>query len=234
MNHSQDPLIVLDPVPVSDEFACRWQIASIRVTSSVGLPLEANTTELAATELARVDLASLSFSSVGHRVELVLFDPTGQMTSRQLHDNDGKPTHIIYYNHGAGTNRLEFVYDSNRIWREQRMLHPDGTLNYSIVALRAPDGLLLASVYRGALAQQSRTDTCVYDAKGRLARLDMGNLGEWLFEYDDSGRLIGKTGSLVSMNALGERYQYHYDERGWLVRIDQIDVRSLEFTYQVF
>jgi hypothetical protein len=107
-----------------------------------------------------------------------------------------------------------------------------GLLHYRIVPKRDTEERLLAGFYYDSTGREIRVDYYFYDECGRLIRISMGQIGEWIFEYYGDSSLKRKIGNLSGGNAFGEIFQFQYDDRRLLLRMNHLhhDITVFEYT----
>jgi hypothetical protein len=82
--------------------------------------------------------------------------------------------------------------------------------------------------------KSSETDRYQYDYSGRLVRVDMGHLGQRLYEYDEEQVLTRRTIERPGGSALGEAYEFTHDKRGLFTRIDHLHASAMRLDATFF
>jgi YD repeat-containing protein len=227
MGEPEDPLFVLEEVPIRQ--------AVIR-----GLAIESVTGRCFA-------IKSGVRSSDGYRSHLLTYDRSGHPRRQETYGRDGKVVRqwaygergrplrqTAYESSGKISYRIESIYDRGAPWSEKRVYLSGDDLHYRIVAERDAAGRLAREVYYDASGRQMRADSYLYDGRGRLARVDMGHMGEWIYEYDAEDNLKRKAGNLPSASAFGETFEFQYDGRGLLVEKVHLHYSATVFEHAFF
>jgi len=112
------------------------------------------------------------------------------------------------------------------------MYYGPGILNYRIVAERDANGRLSRATYYDATGAIKRSDSYVYDHLGRLVCIDMGNMGQSVYEYENQN-LVRRSRNLPGASAYGDVAEFAYDYRGLLTSMDHLhfSVTSLSYTF---
>jgi hypothetical protein len=220
----RDPLFVEDELPIRDHIASPSEVESVtgRTHRVGGDPLSPS--------WFRSNY--LVYDSLGNRLQHEKFDRGGQVIRRWLYDSRGKLVQEITYGGSGDVDyRFDVVYDGDD-WHEKRMYSPTDRLHYRIVAVRSPDGRLSRANYFDASGGKIRTDSYVYDGLGRLARVDMGQMGACVYEYEGNN-LMRRSRDVPGASEYGEVSEFEHDDRGLLTRMSQlhVSVTVLSFTY---
>jgi YD repeat-containing protein len=226
MNPLEGALYVEEKVPVRDAIARREVVRS----------LTGETTLLTGSVPAASEFRSfvLEYDRAGKRVRQESFDRTGRLVRRGLYDAGGQLVQDITFDAAGNPEyRFEIAYQGEN-WTEKRMYSPPDGLHYRISSQRDPSGRLTQAVYRDATDQTIRMDSYAYDARGRIVRVEMGNLGESTYEYDERDNLVRKSRIMPGASVLGEVYEFDYDARDLLVRMRQEHVSLTRFTLELF
>jgi YD repeat-containing protein len=219
-----DPLFVDEEIPLREAV-----VRDNRVRSITGRTFE---TRDGSREAEGFRSHLLQYNTSGKRVRQERYNRAGATVYEWIYDEQGKTIReIAYQDPGEINYQIESIYDHQDQWSEKRMLLPDGRLNWRIVPQRNTEGMLLKCVYYNSQDQILRSDVYIYDEQGRLMTLDMGDFGEWNYQYDEAGNLTRKTGNLASASILGETFEFHYDARSLLVQRDHLNYEVTVFDY---
>jgi YD repeat-containing protein len=219
-------LYVEEKVPVRDAIARREAVRSLTGETTLltgGVPVASEFRNFV-----------LEYDRAGKRVRQESFDRTGRLVRRGLYDAGGQLVQDITFDAAGNPEyRFEIAYQGEN-WTEKRMYSPPDRLHYRISPQRDPSGRLAQAVYRDATDHTIRMDSYAYDARGRIVRVEMGNLGESTYEYDERGNLVRKSLIMPGASVLGEVYEFDYDARDLLVRMRQEQVSLTRFTLEFF
>ncbi len=225
MNRFKDPLFVEEEIPLSDAIARQQGVKTVSGFTST--------------------IVNEVPTPIGFKSYLLTYDKLGNKTLHKKFNSDGKPTHewiydgngklaqeIAYEGSGKADWRFDIIY-GNGGWKEKRMYSAPDNLQYTIVADRDASGKLLRANYSDPTGKTIRLDLYVYDSRGLLERVDMGHMGDRLYEYDSHQRLMRKIVNLPGASAYGEIYEFEYDDRDLLTRIVRLhfSVTALDFTF---
>jgi len=225
MNSTQDPLYVEDELPVRDEIAQGAGVESITGRTSPVLNGVPSSSSFKAYRLV--------YDQSGHRITHEKFDQSGKLIRDWRYDGFGGLLREITYDKSGGLDYwLEVVYDGQH-WKEKRMYSGQDRLSYRIVAQRNAGGRLLQAIYQGPEGDTIRLDSFEYDSSGVLIRVGMEHMGERLYQYDARGNLGRKVVIQPGASAYGEVYEFQYDSRDLIVRMDYLhfSVTLFEFTF---
>ena len=221
------PLFVQEAIPIRDEMARRSKIESV-TGHSFDIVNEVQSAQ-------QFKSHALTYGSSGHRTLYQEYDHDGARILEKTYDSYGRPLReIAYETSGRVSTRFEYVYDRGEAWVEQRVYLIGDALHYRIVSNRDAQGRIVGAVYLEPSGQTIRTDAYLYDEKSRLIMINMGHMGEWIFEYNGAGNLAKKNGQLPSASAFGANFEYEYDDRGLLTRMNHLHYRVTTFEYTFF
>lgn len=168
----------------------------------------------------------------GNRSRQEKYNREGKLMYEWLYDEKGRLLREIAYEASGTINyRIESIYNHDDDWKEKRMYLSGNDIHYRIVANREAQGRLTEGIYYDSSDQRIRIDAYVYDDRGRLVRVSMGHMGEWIYEYDEDDNLKKKTGLLPSASAFGENFEFQYDGRGLLVQSNYLHYNITVFEY---
>jgi hypothetical protein len=208
---ADDPLYVEDEIPICDRVCLRERIETV---------------------VGRTDgyrSFVLAYDASGCRVHQELLDSSGRVLRRWLYEQ-GKPLQELAYGRDGRLDwRWEIVYRPDGLWQEKRMHAASGEPMHSVVADRDANGRLLTATYvkAGGGADAIRVDTYRYDDRGRLVEVDMGALGDCVFEYGAAhGLLTRRSRDMPGASAFGDVLELEYDTRELPVRLTRAN-RSL-------
>jgi nuclear transport factor 2 (NTF2) superfamily protein len=177
----------------------------------------------------------LMYGRSGNRIRHEKFNREGKLIYEWIYDERGRPLReIAYEESGKSHYRVELIYNPDDDWREKRVYLSGNDIHYSIAADREANDRLTKEIYYDSSNQRVRTDSYVYDDYGRLVRVSMGHMGEWIYEYDGDNNLRKKTGLLPSSSVLGEEFEFQYDHRGMLVQSNHLHYSSTVFECTFF
>jgi hypothetical protein len=220
------PLFVQEAIPIRDEVARRFKIESV-TGHSFDIVNEVQSAH-------QFRSHALAYDPSGHRILFQEYDRDGARILERTYDSNGRPLReIAYETSGRVSTRFVYVYEGDEAWVEQRVYLSGDALHYKIVSNRDAQGRIVEGVYLEPSGQTIRTDSYLYDDGGRLIQISMGYMGEWIFEYD-GGNLAKKTGYLPSASAFGANFEYGYDDRGLLMRMNHLHYRVTAFEYTFF
>lgn len=221
----EDPLFVDEEIPLRAA-----PVHDYRIRSITGRTFE---TRDGSREAEGFHSHLLRYSGSGKKIGQERYNRAGTMVYEWIYDEPGRAIReIAYQDSGEIKYQIENVYDHQAQWIEKRMSLPDGRVNWRMVAQRNTEGMLVECVYYNSQDQIIRSDVYIYDQQGRLATLNMGDFGEWSYEYDEAGNLMRKTGNLASASMLGETFEYRYDARSLLVERDHLNFEMTVFEYE--
>ena len=203
MENIEDPLFVQEEIPIRNELVLKLKIETIIGESC---------------EIKNGIQLSDYFKS-----HWLAYDFYGNKTREQKYNRDGKvicdwiyglkgklKLEIKYDNSGKVSYRIHFVYDNTGYWKEKRIYLSSGEFHYRIVSNRDTFGKIITSTYYDSSGQIIRTDSYIYEGSDKLVKMNMGHMGEWIYEYDEKSNLKNKIGHLLAMSILGENFQYKY------------------------
>lgn len=223
----RDPLFTEEEIPIRNE-----RVRTLKIRAVTGCSFE-NEEDLRLQSGFRSHL--LAFDRSGNRTQQQKYNHEGLKIQEWIYDSGGKLMREVTYDAaGRISNRLEYVYDQKGYWKDKLMYLADDTLNYSIAANRDRDGRILESTFYDSSGKQIRLDSYIYDDNGRLVKLSMGHMGEWIYEYDQYFYLKRKIGNLPSASAFGENYEFEYNDRGLLIRMNHLHYSITIFEYTFF
>ncbi len=172
----------------------------------------------------------LKFDNKGNKMCEYKYSKEGKLIREKKYDCDGKIVKEINYEISSKINyEFKFLYDENGNRTEKSMYLSGSKFYYKFKAKYDSDRKIIEDVCYDASNQIIRNDTYVYDDRSKLIKLIMGHLGEWVFEYDESGNLRKKSGNLLSGSAYGENFEYQFDDKG-LLRI----MKHLHYSVTIF
>jgi YD repeat-containing protein len=219
----EDPLFVDEEIPLRPT-----PVHDYRISSITGRTFE---TREGSRETEGFRSHLLRYSS-GKRIRQERYNRAGTIVYKWIYDDQGRPIREIAYQDSGEINyQIESAYEDHDQWIEKRMSLPDGRVNWRLVPQRNTEGILLECVYYNSQDQILRSDAYIYDKQGRLVTLDMGDFGEWTYQYDEAGNLTRKTGNLASASMLGETFEFRYDARSLLVERDHLNYEVTVFDY---
>jgi hypothetical protein len=221
----QDPLFVEEEVPVRDLVARR---CAVELVTGYTVPVVGGTPSA---EGFRSYI--LEYDKNGSRTRLEKFSSAGELVWRCVYDDEGMPRKEITYTvHGEVDYQFDISY-SDGYWKERLMYSAPGRLHYRVVAERDASGRLLRAVFYDAAGLATRSDSYAYDSLGRLMRVDLGNIGQCVYEYDEKRNLIRRSRNLPGASAYGDVTEFEHDGQGLLTRMDHLhfSVTSLSFTF---
>ena len=177
----------------------------------------------------------LLYGRSGNRSRQEKYNREGKTIYEWVYDEKGTPLREIAYEASGKINyRIECIYDHGDYWKEKRFYLSGNDIHYRIVANRDAKGRLTEGIYYDSDNQRIRTDSYVYDDRGRLVTVSMGHMGEWTYEYDEDDNLKKKTGLLPSASAFGNNFEFQYDDRGLLVQSNHLNYSVTIFEYTFF
>jgi YD repeat-containing protein len=223
----EDPLFSQEEIPIRNSLIRKFEIESVTGQSF---------------EIKNGIRSSNGFKShllmcgrPGNRSRQENFNREGKMIYERIYDERGRPLREIAYEaSGTTTYRIESIYNHDDDWKEKRVYLSGNEIQYRTVANRKAKGRLTEGIYYDSSDQRIRTDSYVYDDRGRLVRVSMGHMGEWIYEYDEDDNLKKKTGFLPSASAFGENFEFLYDGRGLLVQSNRLHYSITVFEYAFF
>jgi YD repeat-containing protein len=179
----------------------------------------------------------------GFKSHLLMCDGARKRTL-QKYNREGLVIHEWIYNdrgellreidsEGSGkiNYRIESIYGHEINWTEKQVYLSGNEIHYRIVADRDPEGRLTEGTYYDSSDQRIRTDSYIYDDRGRLVKVSMGHLGEWIYEYDENDNLKRMTGNLASSSGFGENFEFEYEERELLIKRSHLNYEVTIFDY---
>jgi hypothetical protein len=221
----KQPLYVLDELPLDPAV-----IAANRVRSVTGIGRSARADRTAPVIFRR---CHAEYDPAGRQTRLEISGDMAGLSRTGIFTPDGRLAKLSYQNpSGQEQYAFEFVYDASGVLTEKKMIS-GGEIKYRVVAQEIQDGVLLRAVYLDEKGQPLGYDRYHYD-HGRLTRLDMGPMGEWIFEYNEQGQLARKTGALASHGPDMEIYAFSYSDKGLLLKMDRLDQDVVEMEYEFF
>ena len=177
----------------------------------------------------------LAFDRSGNTCRQEKYNREGKVIYELKYDEKGRPLREIAYEASGKINyRMEIVYGHDDRWKEKQMYLSGNKIHYRVVAHRDPKGRLIEGTYYDSSDQRIRTDSYVYDDRGRLVRISMRHMGQWIYEYNENDNLMRKTGNLPSASAFGENFEFQYDDRGLLIRRNYLHYDTTTFEYTFF
>ena len=223
----EDPLFAQEEIPIRHSLIRKFEIESVTGKSF---------------EIKNGIHSSNGFKShllmcgrPGNRIRREKFNREGKMIYQWIYDEKGRPLREIAYEDSGKINyRIELIYNHDDDWKEKRVYLSGHDIHYRIVANREAKDRLTQGIYYDSSDQRIRTDSYVYDDRGRLVRVSMGHMGEWIYEYDEDDNLKKKTGLLPSASAFGENFEFQYDGRGLLVQRNHLHYSITVFEYTFF
>jgi len=223
----EDPLFVLEEIPIRDSLIRKLELESV-----TGQSFKINDGIRSSNGFKSY---LLTCDRSGNRSRQEKYSPDGKMIYEWVYDKRGKPLREIAYEASGSINyRIESIYNHDDYWKEKRVYLSGNDIHYRIVADRDAKGRLREGVYYDSSGQRIRTDTYVHDERGRLAMVSMGHMGEWAYEYDEGDNLKKKTGLLPSASAFGDNFEFQYDGQGLLVRSNHLNYSITVFEYTFF
>lgn len=226
MQNVEDPLFVQDEIPIR---STRIREAGVETITGYTFPIE-NGVQSPHGFKSHV----VTYDKSGMRVRQQKYNSEGTLIHEWRFDSEGRPLEEIAFGaSGEVSYRFAFVYSDAGPWVEKRMYLGSGDLHYRIAATRTEDGRIAAATYYDASGRQLRTDTYVYDGTGRLVEVDAGQMGAWIYEYDERNNLKRRTENTPGMSVLGNVVEFEYDDRGLLLRMTHLhySVTTVEYGY---
>jgi hypothetical protein len=222
--NSQDPCFVKEEIPLRADLVHRFKIDTV-----IGRTWMIKNSEL---------------SSRGFKSHLLKYDSCGNKVNQQKYDRDGKVIYawmyakglpvkeVSYESSGRINYTFEFVYNNSKNWKEKRLYLSSGLFHYCIVPHRDVLERIVTATYYDSSSREIQKDSYFYDNFGRLIRMKVGQMGEWVFEYATDNNLKKRTGNLSGASIFGENFEFQYDDRGLLVRINHLhhDTTVLEYS----
>jgi hypothetical protein len=222
---SQDPLFVEEEIPIRDQTARRCSVESV-TGNTVRIVGEVSSEEGFSNYL-------LTYDRNAHRVRQEKSDRAGGVIWRCAYDDEGRLREEIFYKApGEVDYQFDIVYDGG-LWKERLMYSGPTRLHYRIVAERDANGMLLRAIYYDRAGVIKRYDSYVYDHLGQLTHVDMGNLGQCAYEYENQN-LIRRSRNLPGASVYGDVTEFAYDERGLLTRMDHLHFSVTSLSYAFF
>jgi hypothetical protein len=219
-----DPLFVEEEIPICDQVAGQCAVESVTADT---IPVVGDVPSPRGFRSSR-----LEFDRNGNRTRQEKFDRAGTLIGAGEYDGAGRLCkETSYAAPGEVDYHFDIVYSGDR-WTEKLMYYGPEILNYRIVAERDANGRLSRATYYDATGEIKRSDSYVYDHLGRLVRIDMGNMGQSVYEYENQN-LVRRSRNLPGASAYGDVAEFAYDYRGLLTRMDQLhfSVTSLSYTF---
>jgi len=220
----EDPLFVEEEIPI-----CDWAAGRCAVKSVMG-----NTVRVAGDVPSEEGFRSylLEYDRNGSRTRQEKFGPAGTLIWGCVYDGEGRlRKEISYKAPGEVDYQFDIVYGGDR-WKEKLMYSGPGRFHHRIAAERDADGRLLRALYYDGTGVIKRSDFYVYDHLGQLVRTDMGNMGQYMYEYENQN-LIRRSRNLPGASVYGDVAEFEHDYRGLLTRMDHLhfSVTSLSYTF---
>ena len=221
---SHDPLFVEEEIPICDQAAgqCAVELVTGNTIRVVG--------DVPSEEGFRSYL--LEYDRNGNRTRQEKFDRAGRLIWECVYDGEGRlRKETSYKAPGEVEYQLDIIYGGDR-WKEKLMYSGPGRLHYRIAAERDAGGRLLRAIYYDGTGVIKRSDSYVYDHLGRLVRVDMGNMAQCVYEYENQN-LIRRSRDLPGASVYGDVAEFEPDYRGLLTRMDHLhfSVTSLSYTF---
>ena len=227
MADTEDPLFAQEEIPIRDSLIRKFGVESV-----TGQTFEVND-GIRSPDGFRSYLLTCGRS--GKRSRQEKYGRDGKMIHEWVYDEKGRPLREISYEASGKINyRIETLYDHDEYWKERRVYLSGDAVHYRIAANRDAKGRLGEGVYYDSSGRRIRTDTYVYDDRGRLVTVSMGHMGEWTYEYDEDDNLRKKTGLLPSASAFGENFEFQYDGQGLLAQTNHLNYSITVFEYAFF
>lgn len=204
----QDPLYVEDEVPIRDEVARRYRVESVtgHTYPMIGGRVSAN----------GYKSHFLAYDG-GRRVVQECFNPDGNVVRRWVYDDGNSKQEFLYDRFGNLDSRFDIFYLGD-YWNEKQMYDAQGTLKYRIVGDRLIDDRLSKATFYAASGELIRSDFYLYDRVGLLLRVNIGQIGQRLFNYDQNDNVIKRSTSLPGASIFGDVDEFDYDNRGLVSR----------------
>jgi YD repeat-containing protein len=227
MNKIEEPLFVVEEVPIRNELVRRLHIESI-----TGESFNIKNHEPSA---SRFKSHLLTYDRSGNRRNHWKYDPEGAVVYEWVYDLEGRPLKEVAYHAKSQVNyEFRFIYDHQENWREKKMYVHGNQVSYVIIPDRDARGMILNGHYYDSSGRRIRTDSYIYDDRNRLVRISMGHMGEWIYEYDENSNLKSKSGNSPSADVYGETFEFQYDDRWLLKRMNHLHRSATEFEYTFF
>lgn len=224
MSNIPVPLFVQEEIPIRSDMIRRFKIESITGYTSEtknGMQLSNSFRSYSLTyDHLGNQIRQEKYNSEGKKIQVWEYDEKGRLQRETAYDTSGRVNY-----------RLELIYNGDEDWQEKQMWLANDRLHYRIVANRDVNGCLLDATYYDSSDQNMRTDSYVYDERGELLRMNMGHMGEWVYEYDENENLKMKVGNLTSGNVYGESYTYEYNNLGLLIKINELHYSTTILNY---
>jgi YD repeat-containing protein len=227
MENIEDPLFVQEEIPIRNRLVRRFKIESVmgqsfEIKNGMQLP-------------SGFKSYLLTYDRTGNRIRQQKYSREGRTICEWIYDRKGRPLQeIAYETSGEIKYRFEFVYDHDDNWMEKRMYLSSNKPHYRIVSHRDAHGRIITGNYYDSSGQWIRTDSYIYDDRGRLVRMSMGHMGEWIYEYDENNNLKKETGNLSSASVFGENFEFLYNDQGLLMRTKHLHYSVTVFEYTFF
>lgn len=223
----KSPLFVQEAIPIRNELVRKFKIESV-TGHSFEIENGVQSTSLFKSHL-------LTYGRSGNRIRQQKYSREGKKILESVYDSKGRLLReIAYETSGKISARLELVYNHDENWIEQLMYLSGDEFHYRIVSSRDAKGRIIEGTYYAPSGQRIRTDSYIYDHRGRLISISMGHMGEWNYEYDGDNNLTKKTGDLPSASAFGENFEFRYNNEGLLVQRNHLHYSITAFAYTFF
>jgi hypothetical protein len=223
MTTIQDAAFVQDEVPIRDEIMHQFEVETVTGYTSM--------IRSAAQSRAAFKGYVLSYDRAGRRTSQQKYDREGKVVGEWKYDAEGRAIEeTVFEASGKIDYRYELAYDGAGHWKEKRMYLGSGALHYRIVSERDGKGRIVAATHFDVSDQAIRADAYTYDDRGRLARVTMGHLGYWDYEYDENDSLRRRTGVLAGGSVLGDVSEFEYGDGGLPLRM--IHLHEFEMTFE--
>lgn len=173
------------------------------------------------------------FNEKGILIKSLVFEPLGNVIKEKKIDSSGKVIKELFFKNN-GEIDYEFIYDydvnNNRTIKE---MYIGKELWYKCIAKRDTSNCLIEDVCYKPTGEIIRIDKFEYDSLHNLIKIEMGNMGEWQLKYDNK-KLISLFGSFVSGSAVGETYEYYYDQKDLLIERIHKHYETVHYEYSFY
>jgi YD repeat-containing protein len=218
-------LYVQEEFPVNRDTARQLKLKTI---TGYSIDLHGNTPDLSRDrEYKNVEI---TFLAPGIVSGVDVYDRNGKLIQKGEYNQEGNIVRETSFEpDGRKKFQFRFTYDErgNRI--EKAMFMADNSLRYKFVGQRNGAGRIIEDTCIDPDGQILRNDIYTYDDNGNLSRMDMGTIGEWVFEYDPQNKLVKKYAHLISQGPFGENYEFEYGENGQLTEMHYLNYKKTRF-----
>jgi len=173
------------------------------------------------------------FNENGILTKSRVYDSFGNLVKEKIIDSSGKIAKEIFYKK-SGEIDYEYIYnyDTNG-YRNIKEMYIGKELWYKYIAKRDTSNYLIEDVCHKPSGEIIRIDKFEYDSAHNLIKIKMGEIGKWLFKYEDK-RLVSLSGFSVSGSEGGETYEYYDDQKGLLVKRTHKHFETVYYEYSFY